>query len=317
MRLQGAWARSSTGGSTPRAWSSAWTWPISSGPASATPTRPARPSIPVTCCLPTAVTWTGCSTPCWTGPGPAWTSGLALSVSSRGCPKGRYGGRRVGHRPAAGEPSPRRAIRCMMSMPGSTLPAADLTGVFATGSMRALAPSSSWGHLPSLRYLRHVSKLAAGCHDRFRGSTVRLRTAQGRREPAPRSSLAGRHRLMIWWMQVPPSHCPVTDRPEAGSAADAMPAGVNVMAWPRSPTTGIPRAMGAPSAADGGSAPCVPVPFICGRLSRFSRQGCGGSGVRPGSRRRQYRRRLRRGRAASPVAEAGRLAGPPRQGRPR
>ena len=33
-----------------------------------------RPNTAVTCCLPTAVTWTGCSTPCWTGPGPAWTS---------------------------------------------------------------------------------------------------------------------------------------------------------------------------------------------------------------------------------------------------
>ena len=44
------------------------------GPASATPTRSTRPSTPVTCCLPTAVTWTGCSTRCWTGPGPGWTS---------------------------------------------------------------------------------------------------------------------------------------------------------------------------------------------------------------------------------------------------
>ena len=46
MRLQGGWARSSTGGSTPRACASAWTWPISSGPASATPTRSTRPSTP-------------------------------------------------------------------------------------------------------------------------------------------------------------------------------------------------------------------------------------------------------------------------------
>src|SRR5260370_1202247 len=74
MRLQGVWARSSTGGSTPRAWSSAWTWPISSGPASPTPTRSTRPNTPVTCCLPTAVTWTRGSTPFWTRPGPGWAS---------------------------------------------------------------------------------------------------------------------------------------------------------------------------------------------------------------------------------------------------
>ncbi len=161
----------------------------------------------------------------------------------------------------------------------------------------------------------------AGQYPARRGSDwrIRYRVDEGTRAvivlgTSPRSSLAGRHRLMIWWMQVPPSHCPVTDRRGAGSAADAMPAGVNVMTWPRSPTTGIPRAMGAPSAADGGPAPCVPVPFICGRLSRFSRPG---SGVRSGSRRQQYRRRLRRGRAASPFAEAGRPAGPARQGRPR
>jgi len=34
-----------------------------------------------------------------------------------------------------------------MSMPGSILPAADLTGVFATKSPRTLAPSSSWTSL--------------------------------------------------------------------------------------------------------------------------------------------------------------------------
>ena len=63
--------------------------------ASATPTRSTRPSTPVTCCSPTAVTWTGCSTRCWTGPVPAGHPGLADLV--RGPPPSRQ----VRHSPLA------------------------------------------------------------------------------------------------------------------------------------------------------------------------------------------------------------------------
>jgi hypothetical protein len=70
----GPWARSATGGSTPRACAPAWTWPSRPAAVSATPTPSTRPSTAATCCSAPALRWRTCSTGSWTGPGPGWTS---------------------------------------------------------------------------------------------------------------------------------------------------------------------------------------------------------------------------------------------------
>ena len=69
----GRLARSSTGGSTPPACASGWTWPNRRAAGSATATRSIRPSTAATSCSPSARRWTGCSTGSWTAPGPGWT----------------------------------------------------------------------------------------------------------------------------------------------------------------------------------------------------------------------------------------------------
>ncbi|WP_157746593.1 hypothetical protein [Micromonospora inositola] len=69
----GAWARSATGGSTPRACASLLTPTNNADPASATPTRSTRWSTAVICCSAPARGCSTCSTGWSTAPAPAWT----------------------------------------------------------------------------------------------------------------------------------------------------------------------------------------------------------------------------------------------------